>query len=183
MLFASNSLPIRHLDGFCTKVPSILSNRGASGIDGIVHTAAGAAIGSVGRCTLLVGDLATLHDLNALATLKQAAVSIVVVILNNEGGGIFHHLPIASHKDIYSPYFDTPHTHKFGDVCRGFGLSYSAAADRATFAEAFQRARREGGPHVIEVSTDKEAGHQETLKLRATVRGVASSLAQAVNSL
>ena len=103
VLFASNSLPIRHLDSYCASTPLIFSNRGASGIDGIIHTAIGVALGSGSRCTLLVGDLAALHDLNALATLRATNAQLVIVVLNNRGGGIFTFLPIASHDDFFSP--------------------------------------------------------------------------------
>lgn len=126
ILFASNSLPIRHLDNFCATTPIVMSNRGASGIDGILHTGLGVALGSGSRSTILVGDLAALHDLNALATLRKTGAHLVVVILNNQGGGIFRFLPIASH-DIFSPYFDTPHEHDFASICEGFGLPYTVA--------------------------------------------------------
>jgi len=180
VLFASNSLPIRHLDGFCSELPTVVTNRGASGIDGILHTAIGVAKGSVGRCTLLVGDLATLHDLNSLVTLKQTAVSLVAVILNNQGGGILRFLPIASHNDIYSPFFDTPHTHTFEGCCQGFGLPYTSTPSRAEFTAAFERARREGGPHVIEVPTNKEEGYAEAARLRAAAKVAAQTAQKAI---
>ena len=165
VLFASNSLPIRHLDSFCPQLPPVLSNRGASGIDGILHTALGVSLGGVGRCTLLVGDLAALHDLNALASIRKASPPLTIVVLNNQGGGIFRFLPIASHADVYSPYFDTPHAHSFGECCAGFGLPYCAARTRGEFVSAIESARRDGGPYVIEVPTDKEVGHAEAKAL------------------
>ena len=177
VLFASNSLPIRHLDGYCAVAPTVLANRGASGIDGILHTALGTSLGGVSRCTLLVGDLATLHDLNALATAQTVKTPLTIVILNNQGGGIFRFLPIASHKDVYSPYFDTPHTHSFEHCCKAFGLTYCATPTRAAFIEALERSRREAGPFVIEVPTDKEHGHFLSQQLRAASRETAKGLA------
>lgn len=159
VLFASNSLPIRHLDMFCSTTPLVLSNRGASGIDGIIHTALGATLGTSGPCTLLIGDLAALHDLNALASLRKTAAPLIVVVLNNGGGGIFRFLPIARHDKLYSPYFYTPHDHDFAQCCEGFGLPYSLAPTREAFEAAFEKARQDSGPHVIEVPTEKEAGH------------------------
>jgi len=182
ILFASNSLPIRHLDGFCAATPTVLANRGASGIDGILHTALGASIGGSSRCTLLVGDLATLHDLNALAIARKASTALVMVVLNNEGGGIFRYLPIASHVDIFSPYFDTPHGHSFANCCKAFGLPHHTTATRSAFAEAFEQARRAGGTHVIEVPTDKEQGHALAQALRAAVGSVAKTLADAIST-
>ena len=167
LLFVSNSMPIRYVDMFCASTPLVLSNRGASGIDGILHTAIGATLGSGGRCTLLVGDLATLHDLNGLASLSKTSLPLVIVVLNNAGGGIFRFLPIATHQDFYSPYFDTPHVHDFRGCCEGFGLPYTCATTVASFEASFERARRESGPHIIEVPTVMDAGYAmvETLKL------------------
>ncbi len=182
ILFASNSLPIRHLDGFCAMTPTVLANRGASGIDGILHSALGASLGGVSRCTLLVGDLATLHDLNALATVRKAKTPLTIVVLNNEGGGIFRSLPIASHTDVYSPYFDTPHTHSFEDCCKAFGLPFSITRTRVAFVKAFERARREAGPHVIEVPTDKDHAHILSQELRACVREATTGLAETLGA-
>ena len=177
LLFASNSLPIRHLDNFCPTAPAILANRGASGIDGILHTAIGAALGSSERITLFIGDLAMLHDLNALAALSKTAAPLVAVVLNNDGGGIFHQLPIATHPEVFSPYFDTPHGHEFGLACRNFGLGYARASTRGAFAEAFAEARARPGPSVIEVATDREDTHAVMAALRGLAHEVARELA------
>jgi isochorismate synthase/2-succinyl-5-enolpyruvyl-6-hydroxy-3-cyclohexene-1-carboxylate synthase/2-succinyl-6-hydroxy-2,4-cyclohexadiene-1-carboxylate synthase/O-succinylbenzoate synthase len=174
LLFCSNSLPIRHLDMFCAAAPTVLSNRGASGIDGILHTAIGAALGGAaggGSATCLIGDLAALHDLNALALLSNTPRTVVVVVLNNAGGAIFRYLPIA-HSAVFSPYFDTPHAHRFEGVCRGFGLSYRVAATAADLRAAYAAALDAGGPAVVEVITDKEdtyALHQSCVALAAEV--------------
>ena len=174
IIFSSNSLPIRHLDMYCPSASTVLSNRGASGIDGIIHTATGAALGAGARCTLLIGDLATLHDVNALATAKKAAVALVIVILNNAGGGIFRFLPVANFDDVFSPYFDTPHQHDFGPCCEGFGIPYTLVTTRAEFENAYERARRDAsGPHVIEVKTDKEAGHALSKRVQELARDAA----------
>ena len=98
-----------------------------------------------------------MHDLNGLALLAQLKPNLVVVILNNSGGGIFRYLPIAQHADVYSPYFDTPHSLRFGPVCRGFGLPYELATDTAGFSRAYAAALAARGPSVVEVITDKEA--------------------------
>ena len=175
-LFVSNSMPIRYLDMVCPTAPPVLCNRGASGIDGIVHTALGATLGCGGRCTLLVGDLATLHDLSALPTLGSSGLPIVVVVLNNGGGGIFRFLPIANHEDVYSPYFDTPHNHDFARCCEGFGLPYTCTRSKLEFEKAFEHARTVPGPHVIEVQTQMEAGHALVTALKGAVRDAAHQL-------
>ena len=185
LLFASNSLPIRHIDSYCAATPLVLSNRGASGIDGILHTAIGVALGSGSRCTLLVGDLATLHDLNALDTLGKTHAPLTVVVLNNHGGGIFRFLPIAGHDDVYSPYFDTPHAHDFAAFCRGFGIPHAHARTRSAFEAALADVRRAAGgagPCVVEVATDKEEGHALIGALRkAASHAALQSLAEKVS--
>ena len=132
------------------------------------------AIGTPAGCTLLIGDLAGVHDLNGLALLAQLKPNLVVVILNNSGGGIFRYLPIAQHADVYSPYFDTPHSLRFGPVCRGFGLPYELATDTAGFARAYAAALAARGPSVVEVITDKE----ENLRARDAMCEAARTAAQ-----
>jgi len=177
LLFCSNSLPIRHLDMYCPVAPLVLSNRGASGIDGIVHTAIGAALANPhGTTTCLVGDLATLHDLGALATLSAAHCALTVVVLNNGGGGIFRYLPISSH-DVFSPYFDTPHSHTFAAVCRGFGLQYEAADRAEQFEHAYAAAIGRRTISVIEVFSDREETYQTHQRVAEAARLMADAAA------
>jgi len=157
----------------CAGTPFILCNRGASGIDGILHTALGAALGSSEPCTVLIGDLALLHDLNALATLSKAVVPIVVVILNNHGGEIFRFLPIARFTDVFSPYFDTPHSHSFEQCCTGFGLPYNRVGTREQFVLILEKARQFGGCSVIEVATHPDHACAEVVSLRSLGQDVA----------
>ena len=107
--------------------------------------------------TLLIGDLAFMHDLSALPTLCKSGAPLVTVILNNGGGGIFQMLPIASHSHVFSPYFDTPHEHTFGDVCRGFGLHYASVSSREEFEASYTAALQRGAPSFIEVATRQDA--------------------------
>src|SRR5690606_32470191 len=97
-LFLASSMPVRDMDAFAApgggRAP-VASNRGASGIDGTISAAAGYARGLGAPVTLVAGDLALLHDLNALALLRD--LPVVVVAINNHGGGIFSFLPIARH--------------------------------------------------------------------------------------
>jgi len=158
---------------YCAVAPEVLSNRGASGIDGILHAALGAALASPqGGCTCLVGDVAALHDLSALPALAAAAPPLTVVILNNGGGGIFHYLPIASHQ-VFTPYFDTPHTHSFDSVCRGFGLPYAAASTAEAFEAAYGAALAGGSLSLIEVFCHKEETHRTHQQLLGVARAVA----------
>lgn len=111
LLFVGNSMPVRDLDGFfpVRRDPvRILGNRGVNGIDGIVSTALGAAAGSGRRVVLVIGDLSFYHDMNGLLAAKLHRIDATIVLLNNDGGGIFHFLPQAQHPKTLEPYFSVP---------------------------------------------------------------------------
>lgn len=169
-LVVASSMPVRDLDTFAdpegAPVP-VAANRGASGIDGTVATTAGFARGSGRPVTLLLGDLALLHDLNSLAMLRD--LSAVVVVLNNDGGGIFHFLPVAEHEGLFEPYFGTPHGLGFRAAAQMFGFGYSRPRTLEEFSGAYRRACAEGGPSLVEVVT----GRRENLELhRELIRRV-----------
>ena len=153
----ASSMPIRDADTFAAvdgpAVP-VAANRGASGIDGTVATAAGFARGTGRPVTLLIGDLALLHDLNSLSMLRD--LPVVVVVLNNDGGGIFSFLPVAQHDKFFEPYFGTPHGLGFEEAAAMFGLDYKRPASVADFKEAYEAACSRGTPALIEVLTDRE---------------------------
>jgi 2-succinyl-5-enolpyruvyl-6-hydroxy-3-cyclohexene-1-carboxylate synthase len=112
LLFVSSSMPVRDLDSFGVACPAqlrVLGNRGASGIDGILSTATGAALATGDRVVVLMGDLAFLHDQGGLGALVEEGIRVVVIVVNNDGGGIFHRLPIRRHEPHFTPYFATPH--------------------------------------------------------------------------
>ena len=114
ILYASSSLPIRHLEFFATpanKPLRVLANRGANGIDGVISSACGAATESSSPTTILLGDLALLHDIGGLFTARQLGISLRLVVLNNNGGAIFSQLPIADavDADTFKKFFLTPH--------------------------------------------------------------------------
>lgn len=172
-LFLSSSLPVREVDDYgALDGPALRvdANRGASGIDGVIATAAGVARGSGRPCTLLIGDLAFLHDLNALAMLVEGIPPLTIVVLNNGGGGIFAFLPIAEHAEVYSPLFDTPHALRFEGICRGFGLGYARAESRDQFADAYAAAVAEGAHAVIEVASDMRVNRNEHRRIESALR-------------
>ena len=114
ILYASSSLPIRHLEFFAApanKPLRVLANRGANGIDGVISSACGAATENSSPTTVLLGDLALLHDIGGLLTAIQLGVSLRLVVLNNNGGAIFSQLPIADavDADTFKKFFQTPH--------------------------------------------------------------------------
>lgn len=110
-LMFSNSMPVRDLDFFASsskKHINIFSNRGASGIDGIISTAAGIAVESVNPTVLLIGDLAFYHDMNSLLILRKQKIPLVIILIDNNGGGIFNMLPISSYRKSFTYFFRTP---------------------------------------------------------------------------
>ena len=158
-LCVASSMPVRDVDTFAAAdgapVP-VAANRGASGIDGTVATAAGFARGSGRPVTLLIGDLALLHDLNSLAMLRE--LPVVVVVLNNDGGAIFSLLPVARHEEFFEPYFGTPQGVSFEGAAKMFGLAYHLPRTTEEFVEAYRNTR--SAPTLIEVKTDREENAQ-----------------------
>ena len=156
-LVVASSMPVRDVDTYATTdgapVP-VAANRGASGIDGTVATAAGFARGLGRPVTLLIGDLALLHDLNSLAMLRD--VHVIVVVLNNDGGGIFSFLPIARHEEFFEPYFGTPQGVGFKPAAKMFGLAYEHPGTMEEFVEAYGSACARGSSSLIEVKTDRK---------------------------
>lgn len=157
-LFVANSMPVRDLDQVAVldgpKVP-VAANRGVSGIDGIVMSAIGYAVGLRKPVTLLIGDLALLHDLNALLAAGRCGQPLSVVVINNRGGGIFSFLPIAAFEDVFERWFGTPHDVAFEKVAEAFGLSYQQPHGAEDFRNAYQTAVLSGTSSVIEVQTDR----------------------------
>jgi 2-succinyl-5-enolpyruvyl-6-hydroxy-3-cyclohexene-1-carboxylate synthase len=171
-LVLAASMPVRDADAFADpgdEAPLVVSNRGASGIDGTVATAAGVARGLGAPVTLLIGDLALLHDLNSLALLRDPAQPPVrVVVVNNDGGGIFHFLPIAEHREVFEPYFGTPHGLGFKHAARMFGLPYHRPETQRELADVL--ATSGGASSVVEIRTDRVENrtlHAELLRKAA----------------
>lgn len=182
-LFVSNSMPVRDLDRFVgptTTSVTALGNRGVSGIDGIVSSALGAGSATTDDLTLVVGDLALYHDGNGLLALDRCDVDATVVLVNNDGGGIFHALPIESFEPEFTEAFKTPHGIEFEPLADLHGLAYarvdarpdagaSTAGVADDLAEAYARARDADGSHLIEVRTEAEPSHRTRERLEAAV--------------
>lgn len=145
-LLAGNSLSIRLMDMLAR--PRLgnrcVTNRGASGIDGLLATACGFLRRYPGGLTLLLGDLSLLHDLNSLALAARATEPLVIVVLNNDGGGIFNLLPAREQGESFETLFQLPHGLDFRQAAAQFDLPYarpaSASGLRAAYVEACSRA-------------------------------------------
>jgi 2-succinyl-5-enolpyruvyl-6-hydroxy-3-cyclohexene-1-carboxylate synthase len=165
-LFLASSLPIREVDMFADpegNYVSISANRGVSGIDGTIASALGYARGNNQPLTLLIGDLAFLHDLNSLSIVSTQKIPITIVLINNRGGGIFSFLPIAEFKEVFEPFFGTPHHYSFTETARQFGLQYSLPTDLKDFREVYQKSFKIRKSSLIEVQTNRD----ENVKLHS----------------
>ena len=176
-LFLASSMPVRDMDAFgCPRPddpPAVAANRGASGVDGAIATAAGFARGLGRPTTLLVGDAAFLHDLNSLGLARDLRMPLVVVILNNDGGGIFSFLPIAGFPDVFERYFAAPHGMTFEHAAAMFGAAYARPSTTDEFVAAYDEARRRPAATLIEVRTRREENRNLHLGLRqAALEGV-----------
>jgi 2-succinyl-5-enolpyruvyl-6-hydroxy-3-cyclohexene-1-carboxylate synthase len=158
VLFLASSMPIRDVDMFGDPTGQLCwvgANRGASGIDGTIASGIGAGIGSGRRVTILCGDLALLHDLNSLA-LERGRADIIIV-LNNDGGGIFSFLPIADFGEIFESWFGAPHGVTFEHAAHLFGLDYHRPETMSAFSSVYSSAAKGNEPTLIEIQTSREA--------------------------
>ena len=127
-LYLSSSMPVRDADLlFYPEKGSqeIFCNRGVSGIDGNVATAAGIAEGLQKPLAAVFGDLAALHDLNSFILLEKSEVPIFATLINNQGGGIFSFLPVAGEKkELFETFIATSHNHCFSLIAKAFSIPY-----------------------------------------------------------
>jgi len=180
ILFAGNSLPIRHVDTFDQpdeRGLTIIGNRGASGIDGNVSTALGLAAAEDRPVTALLGDITFYHDMNGLLAVRQHQLNnITFVVINNDGGGIFHRLPVAQHEPPFTELFLTPHGLTFEAAATMYGLRYVAVSNAIEFQRALAETRKEPtGPTLIEVATNSR---EDFAHMRAVVDTVRTALRQ-----
>lgn len=176
-LFLSSSTPIRDVQRYgASRGPAlhVAANRGASGIDGVIASAAGFAAGLGRPVTVLIGDLALLHDLGSLALLKDLDQPVTVVALNNGGGSIFTQLPIAQHQDVFSPYFDAPHSIQFGGTASDLGLDYHLIEDREALSEQYAAAAKRSAPTLLEVRSSLALNSQHHQRIEAAIRDAVS---------
>jgi 2-succinyl-5-enolpyruvyl-6-hydroxy-3-cyclohexene-1-carboxylate synthase len=161
-LFASNSMAVRDVDSFlspATKPLRVLVSRGANGIDGIPSTALGAAAALETPLALLTGDLAFLHDVGGLLAAKRHGLSMLCVVVNDDGGGIFSYLPVADSSDPthFEDLFTTPHGTDLAHATALAGGRHVRVAVQAELEAALGRALAEPGLQVVEARVAREA--------------------------
>ncbi|TSJ78235.1 2-succinyl-5-enolpyruvyl-6-hydroxy-3-cyclohexene-1-carboxylic-acid synthase [Rariglobus hedericola] len=169
-LFIANSMPVRDAEYFWPandRELRVFVNRGANGIDGTLSTAMGVAHGNA-PAVLLTGDLALLHDANGFLSVPRFNGSLTIVLVNNNGGGIFNHLPIAQFEQEFEKYWATPQSVDFARLCAAYGVSHTLVADAASLAEIAVKLPVRG-VRVLEVCTDRNQDAAFRKKLFADV--------------
>lgn len=157
-IFAANSMPIRDIDTFFIKTDKtihFLGNRGVNGIDGIISTALGATIRGE-RVTLVIGDLSFYHDLNGLLIAKQFNLNMTILLVNNDGGGIFSFLPQAKEPKHFEAIFGTPIGIDFKPAINMYGGHYELVKTENELKEKLEASYEREGLSVIEVQTNRE---------------------------
>ena len=174
-VFVSNSMTVRDADRFGEPRDAdltVLGNRGASGIDGIVSSALGAGSATDEPLVLVLGDLAYYHDMNGLLALSRCGVDATIVLVNNDGGGIFRMLPIADFEPPFTDQFKTPHGLDFAPTADLYDFEFVRADDRGAFRDAYRASLDSQGTQVIEVAFDSEASHGYRETVHERVRNV-----------
>lgn len=168
-LFVSNSMPVRDLDAFGgggSKAFRVFGNRGASGIDGIISTVAGIAAagkevgvdatsGTQLPVVAVLGDVAFHHDMNGLLAAAKYRLNILFVVINNDGGGIFHMLPIRDHEPEFTSHFAAPHGLDFAHAADMYGIPYRYLEEASMVGEALDDLFSDTGPRILEIRSDR----------------------------
>ncbi len=175
LLVLGNSLPVRQVDAWCPPGPGptrVLSQRGLSGIDGLVSGAAGACSSSGRATVVLLGDVSFLHDLNGLAAASDVEAPFVVVVVNNEGGRLFEELPVASRPDLADalPHFTTPHAASMEHAAAVFGHRFAAPTTVSGLRSALETALSTAGCTVVEARVPPSGAVEQNKRVRRAVK-------------
>jgi 2-succinyl-5-enolpyruvyl-6-hydroxy-3-cyclohexene-1-carboxylate synthase len=170
MLFVGNSMPIRDVDTFFSvneKEIKIAGNRGVNGIDGTIATALGmAATGE--NVYLLIGDLTFYHDMNSLVLSKLHNLPITVILINNNGGGIFSFLPQSKEEKHFETLFGTPLNIEFEYATRLFGGEHYKIDNWDQFINLIQQ--KQNGLRVLELATNRQENYEMHQKIWSKIR-------------
>jgi 2-succinyl-5-enolpyruvyl-6-hydroxy-3-cyclohexene-1-carboxylate synthase len=188
-LFVASSMPVRDIETFWparTDPPRVLCNRGANGIDGTVSSAFGAAAGAADPVVLLIGDVALAYDIGGLLAARRLNLKLTIVLLNNDGGGIFDFLPVAQsatahtplpeaygisgehqtqlstggdteRQDIYTRHIATPTGLDFAHAADLYGLDHRHVSDIGDFRSALEQALEAPRSTIVEVRSERGA--------------------------
>lgn len=157
-LFLGNSLFVRLVDALC-KLPEgypVYTNRGASGIDGLLATAAGIALGSNQPLVAMIGDLSALYDLNSMLLFKQVTQPTIIFIINNNGGAIFDTLPVD--ESVKNQFYRLPHHLEFSQAASMFDLKYARPYTWADLGSVLKQAYGRKETTIIEIKVNPTDG-------------------------
>ncbi len=200
-LVVSSSMPVRDVEWYAEPGPDfveVFANRGANGIDGVVSTGVGVALtaGSEGpytitltaggtdvprpqprshgpRCptAVLVGDVAFLHDSNALLGLVARGVNLTIIVIDNDGGGIFSFLPQGTQlpTDRFEQLFGTPHGVDLTKLAEAHGIPYEVLTTQADVGPAVAASAGQVGPRILIIRTDRAANVAVHAEIHAAV--------------
>jgi 2-succinyl-5-enolpyruvyl-6-hydroxy-3-cyclohexene-1-carboxylate synthase len=162
-LFVASSMPVRDIESFWPArqdPPRVLCNRGANGIDGTISSAFGAAAAGDGPVLLLIGDVAFAYDIGGLLAHARCQTNLTIILVNNDGGGIFDFLPVsrapmALAEDRYRTHIATPTGLDFALAAELYGLAHQRVEDASAFRQALQRSLEAQGSQIIEVNTER----------------------------
>jgi 2-succinyl-5-enolpyruvyl-6-hydroxy-3-cyclohexene-1-carboxylate synthase len=180
-LYAGNSMPVRDLDAFFPtrgRAIRFLANRGVNGIDGVISSALGASATSDRPVVLVIGDLSFYHDANGLLAARQHGLKLTIVLLNNNGGGIFSFLPQATDVEEFEPLFGTPHRLDFRPLSEAYGARFRRVATWDDFRETTACGISGEGLTVVEVPTERA---RNVVLHRQIVQEVSVALAQSLD--
>ncbi len=174
-VFVSNSMPVRDLDCWGGKVSrkfSIMANRGISGIDGIVSTALGMSHNYSGSSAhfLITGDLAFIHDVGGLAQQQRLPSALTIIVLNNQGGGIFNFLPVSqTEESLYQTYWETRHAYRLDSISNAFGCKYVKVDENADLTQLLETCSGTPGVTVMEIPVSGKRSRECALQFRRQV--------------
>lgn len=172
-LVVASSMPIRDVEWYAVPRPDVAihANRGVNGIDGVLSTAVGVALATGAPTTCLLGDIAFLHDSNALIGIAGRGIDLTIVVVDNDGGGIFGFLPQATALPTarFEQLFGTPHGVRPELLAVAHGIPVVAVEDGAALAPTLDAAAVAGGVQVVVVRTDRAANVALHAEIHAAV--------------
>lgn len=156
-LVVASSMPVRDVESFAAPRAGLrfLANRGVNGIDGFTSTVLGIAAASSGPVAALMGDLCFLHDTNGLLGATDRAIDATLVVVDNDGGGIFSFLPQAEHPEHFETLFGTPHGLELMALAAAHRVPVVEVEKASALAPAVADALAAGGVRVVLVRTDR----------------------------
>jgi 2-succinyl-5-enolpyruvyl-6-hydroxy-3-cyclohexene-1-carboxylate synthase len=159
-LWVASSMPVRDVEAFFgvrDDPPRVLANRGANGIDGTISSALGAAAAQDGPTVLLIGDVAFAYDVGGLLAARRHGLALTIVLLNNDGGGIFEFLPVSGEGDAYVEHVATPLGLDFAHAAWLYDCDYVQACTLEAFRSTLGAALGGDRTTIIEVRSDRRA--------------------------